>query len=131
VIGLDTNVLVRYIVQDEPAQARAATRLVESHCTPDDPAVISLIVLCELVWVLSRGYRYGRRPISTVLRQILSADDLHVERAELAWRALNLYTEGKVDFADYLLALCNREERAEITYTFDSRTEGCGLFRLV
>ena len=130
-IGLDTNVLVRYIVQDDATQARIATRLIESTCTPDDPGIISHIVLCELVWVLSHGYGYAHKQICSVLRHILSADDLHVERSEMAWQALNLYENGRADYADYLLALANRQEKADFTYTFDKRTEGCRYFKLI
>ena len=130
-IGLDTNVLVRYIVRDDARQSAAATRLIESKCTADDPGGVTLVVLCELVWVLARGYGYERSEIIGLLRRLLSAEDLHVERSELAWQALNLYEEGKADFADYVIGLCNQEERAEATYTFDRRARGCELFRIL
>lgn len=61
--GLDTNVLVRYIVQDDAKQARLATRHLESQCTPDSPGRINVIVLCELAWVLARGYGYDRQVV--------------------------------------------------------------------
>jgi predicted nucleic-acid-binding protein len=130
-IALDTNVLARYVVRDEPLQTAAATRLVESACTPESPGLISLIVLSELVWVLGRGYRYRRSQIAAVLRKMLSADDLRVERSELAWQALNLYDDGSADFADYLIGLCGREQKAEATLTFDRRAASCPLFRMV
>lgn len=130
-IALDTNVLARYVVRDEPRQTAAATRLIESSCTPESPRFVSLIVLAELVWVLARGYRYPRPQITTVLRTMLSADDLRVERAELAWQALNLYEDGEADFADYLIGLIGRDEKAEATYTFDRRATRNPLFRLV
>jgi predicted nucleic-acid-binding protein len=130
-IGLDTNVLVRHIVQDDEDQARAAGRLIDTHCTPDDPGAVSLAVLCELVWVLDRGYGYGRGTIGGVLRRLLSVTDLQVERAELAWLALNLYEKGKADFADYVIGLCHRDQGAEATCTFDRRTCDCDLFRLI
>lgn len=59
-IGLDTNVLVRYITQDDPQQAEQATRLIETRCAGADPGCIAQIVLCELVWVLSRAYGYSK-----------------------------------------------------------------------
>jgi predicted nucleic-acid-binding protein len=131
VIGLDTNVLVRYIVRDDARQTAAATKLIESACTADSPGIVTLIALCELVWVLDRGYHYRRAQIALVLRRILSAEDLHVERSELAWQVLNDYEQGKADFADYLIGLTGKLEKAEATYTFDRRTADCGLFRLV
>lgn len=130
-IGLDTNVLVRHIVQDSKEEARAASRLIESRCTADDPGVVSPVVLCELVWVLDRGYEYERNTIAGVLRRLLSVEDMRVERSELAWLALNLYEKGKADFADYLIGLSHRDQGAEVTCTFDRRTSGCELFELV
>ena len=130
-IGLDTNVLVRHIVQDNKAEARAASRLIASRCTADDPGMVSLVVLCELVWVLDRGYGYDRETIASVLRRLLSVEDLRVERSELAWLALHLYEKGKADFADFVIGLSHRDEGAQITYTFDRRASECELFALM
>lgn len=130
-IALDTNVLARYMVRDDPRQTAAATRLIESECTAEAPGVVTLVVLCELVWVLDRGYGYGRGDIAGVLRRILAAEDLRAERSELAWRALNEYEQGKADFADYVIGLSGKVEKAVATCTFDRRTSGCDLFRLV
>lgn len=130
-IALDTNVLVRYIVRDDHRQTAAATRLIESECSAEDPGVVTLVVLCELVWVLDRGYGYGRDEIAFVLRRVLAADDLRSERSELAWRALNEYEAGKADFADLVIGLSGREERATVTYTFDRRAATSDLFRLI
>ncbi len=130
-IGLDTNVLVRHIVQDNRDEARTASRLIESRCTADDPGIVSLLVICELVWVLSRGYNYERVAIAGVLRRLLSVDDLRVERSELAWQALNLYETGKADFADYVIGLSHRGQGARITCTFDRRASDCDSFELV
>jgi predicted nucleic-acid-binding protein len=128
-IGLDTNVLVRYIVRDDTKQTALATKLIEARCKANDPGSVTLVVLCELVWVLNCGYRYERSAIVDVIRRILSADDLQVERSDLAWQALNLYEQEKADFADYVIGLCNRENKAEATYTFDRHTAGCDLFK--
>ncbi len=130
-IGLDTNVLVRHIVQDDKKEARAASSLIESHCTADDPGIVSLVVLCELTWVLGRGYGFEWNIIAAVLRQLLSAEDLRIERSELAWQALNLREKGKADFADYVIGLSHREQGAEVTYTLDRRASGCELFKLL
>ena len=63
--GLDTNVLVRYLVQDDPKQAALATRYIERHCTADNPCFIGQIVLCELAWVLESNYQQSRTEVST------------------------------------------------------------------
>jgi predicted nucleic-acid-binding protein len=131
-IALDTNVLVRYIVRDEPTQTKAATRLIETRCTPEDPGAIAGIVLCELVWVLDRGYGYGRDSISAVLRGLLTSQELQAQQSDLAWQALALFEDGKADFSDYLIGLIHHHiEGAEITYTFDSEAAEHPLFKLV
>ncbi len=130
-IGLDTNVLVRYVVRDDPGQTAAATRLVESECTPDSPGIVTLVVLCELVWVLERGYRYDRGEIAGVLRRLLGAQEIRVERSDLAWQALNGYEDGAAGFADVVIGLCGREEGAESTWTFDRKAAGTGLFKVI
>lgn len=130
-IGLDTNVLVRYIVRDDQQQTETATRLIESKCTPEDPGFINLIVLCKLVWVLSRGYEYDRPMVARVIRRILSVQELQVDDAELAWRAIRLYGQGKADFADYLIGLSTQRENAVVTYTFDRKAAESDLFKMV
>jgi len=131
VIALDTNVLVRYVVGDEPRQAAAARRLIESSCSVESPGVVSLVVLCELVWVLRQGYGCERSEVALVLRRLLAAQELAPERSELAWQALNLYEEGTADFSDYVIGLCGRDEKAAVTVTFDRRAAASPLFRLV
>jgi predicted nucleic-acid-binding protein len=131
VIGLDTNVLIRYIVRDDSTQAEAATRLVESECTSENPGLINPSVLCELVWVLVRGYGYDRLTTARVVRRLLSVQELRVLGAELAWRAVRRFEQGKADFADYLIGVSNQEGKASITFTFDQKAAEDDLFRLV
>lgn len=130
-IGLDTNVLIRYIVRDDIRQAEAASRLIESRCTFDDPGLINPIVLCEIVWVLTRGYGYDRRTAAQVVRRILSVQELQVSRAELAWKALRLFEHGRADFSDYLIGLTNLQEKADTTFTFDRQAAKSGLFQMI
>jgi len=127
-IGLDTNVLVRYFVQDDAAQHRRAARLIERECTPEAPGRIALITLCELVWVLSSGYGYARADIARLLQGILTAADLEVERAALAWDAWRLYQAGKADFADYLIGLIHRKAGASATHSFDQKAVAEKIF---
>jgi len=130
-IGLDTNVLVRYIVRDDEKQSAAATRLIEARCTTDNPGRVSSIVLCELAWVLTRGYGYSRAMVGRVIRRILSVQELQAERPELAWQAVRLFEQGRADFADFLIGLSNRENKAEVTYTFDTKAVESDLFQIV
>lgn len=130
-VGLDTNILVRYITQDDPAQASKATRLIETSCTAGNPGRLAHIVLCELVWVLRRAYGYSKPQVVAVLDQILVTADLSVENEEIAFQALDAYRDGSAGFSDYLLALSNRAAGCETTYSFDKRLSVYPAARLV
>jgi len=130
-IGLDTNVLVRYIVQDDPKQARVATRLIESRCTPDRPGYISFIVLVEVVWVLARAYGYSRDVIFKVLQQILSTAELDVENHTLAWLALTDYQNGNANYSDCLIGRIHQDKGCETTVTFDKKAARVDTFQLL
>ena len=130
-IGIDTNVLVRYIVQDEPKQARAATDFLENTLTAEEPGRICLVVLCELSWVLSRAYHYERAAIAHVLEKLLTAAELEVEHSAVAWRALRDYRTGPAEFADYIIAHLNSSSAVEYTITLDRKAARHALFREV
>ena len=119
-IGIDTNVLVRYLVQDDPEQAARATRFIVHGCSSDEPCLINRVVLCELVWVLEGAYRYGRGKVSEALEGILRTAQLKVEDHQEAWTALRQYRAGS-DFADALIAVVNQREGCEHTVTFDRK----------
>jgi len=120
-IGLDTNVLVRYLTQDHPEQASKASRLIETRCTKDEPGFISLIVLCELVWVLRGAYGYEKRLVTEVLERIMETRELKVEAEQTARSALSAFRRGPADFADYVIIFSNRAQGSETTYSFDQR----------
>lgn len=129
-IGIDTNVLVRYLVQDDEQQASAATRILE-RISDINPAFINNIVMCETVWVLVRAYKYKKSLIAKTLEQILSTSGIEFENAEGARKALRHYTNGKADFSDYLIAEINKENGANTTYTFDKKAACNSLFTIV
>jgi predicted nucleic-acid-binding protein len=127
VIGLDTNVLVRYLVQDDPGQARRATQLIKRECTRESPGFINRIVLCEIVWVLEAAYGYSKQEITLVLEKVLRTSQFQVEDVQAAWSAFRLYQKSKADFADCLLGTVNRQHGCQRTVTFDrqaSQLEG-------
>lgn len=117
-IGVDTNVLVRYIVQDDPAQSRAASRFVERTLDMANPGFVNRVVLCELVWVLEDCYGYAREEIAETLQRLFEIDRIRVETPELAWRALDAYGNG-TDFSDALIALVNVDHGCDHTVSFD------------
>jgi predicted nucleic-acid-binding protein len=130
-IGLDTNVLVRYIVQDDPEQSGQASAFIEKNCTKENPGVVNLIVLVELVWVLKIAYKYDKKIIENVLQQLLITTELHVQENNSVWRALHEYKKGKADFADYLVGVINREHNGDMTVTFDRKASKINHFYLL
>ena len=81
-IGIDTNVLLRLLVRDDEAQVRAAERFFATHCSPENPAFVSLIVIVETAWALRRFYLYERSQIAHALGSLLNVAELEVESAE-------------------------------------------------
>ena len=129
-IGLDTNILVRFITADDPELATAATRLIQGRCTAESPGYVGVPVLIELVWVLRRGYRYDKAAVIQVIRKLLGTAELIVESTEVVQLALRDYESGTADFADYLIGRANRARGCARTYTFDRRAARSSLFTL-
>lgn len=129
-IGLDTNVLVRYIAQDDPAQSARATAFVEKDCSPSSPGFIAHVVLVEVVWVCERCYGATRADVAEILRTILSSKQLVVEDAETAWQALRLFESTKADFADALIERTANAAGCERVVTFDKHAARSGMVLL-
>ena len=130
-IGLDINVLVRYIVQDAPEQAAAAAALIESQCSTERPGWIDSVALCQLVWVLESAHGYPRDVVADVLTQLLNTAELDVESPDQTWLALRAYRQDRADFADYLIGARNKAQGCKVTYTFDKRAAKSHWHRLV
>ena len=118
-IGLDTNVLVRYLTQDDPAQSRRATRAIEESVEGGEELFIACVVMCELVWVLREAYDYRRGVVADVLEQVLRTAQLRFENKDQLWLALHDYRRGKGDFADYLVGRICAQFGCEKVLTFD------------
>lgn len=129
-IGLDTNVIVRYVTQDDPVQARKATALIES-LSADAPGFIPLICLVELVWVLQSCYPATKNDVTDVLETLLRTKELVVERAEIVWQALRQFRETAADFADCLIQRCAHAAQCEYTVTFDRTAAKSAGMRLI
>jgi predicted nucleic-acid-binding protein len=126
-IGIDTNVLVRYFEQDEPSQTTAAIRFIRS-LSKAAPGYVSVVTLAELVWVLSRSYRESRDDIADTLQGILTAQELVVQNAASAYRALILYRRGAIDYADALISVDATLAGCTRIVTFDKRAaSGAGM----
>ena len=117
-IGLDTNVLVRYVMQDDPKQAAQATKLVES-LTTDAPGFVTVVTVVEFAWVLSACFELVREDLGRALEALLRAKELVIEQAEVVWKAVRRFREGSADFADCLIELTSSAAGCHRTMTFD------------
>lgn len=120
-IGIDTNVLLRHFVQDDPVQSAEATRLLTDECTVARPGFIGIVVLCELAWVLARFYRYGRDDVLAAIRTLLATSTARVQEAQLVRQAVDRVEHEGGDFPDHLILLLNLQNRCDVTVTFDRR----------
>lgn len=117
-IGLDTNVLVRYMMQDDAKQALLATRLIES-LTPQSPGFVPLVAVVELGWVLSAAFDLDRAQLVEAFERLLRTRELVVEQAEIVWKAVRAYAAANNDLADCLIAVSAAAAGCEKTLTFD------------
>ncbi|MDR3397954.1 MAG: type II toxin-antitoxin system VapC family toxin [Pandoraea sp.] len=131
-IGLDTNVLVRYFAQDDVTQAKKATALMES-LSADQPGYVSQIALVEVVWVLGRCYSVERDQIKNIIESMVSTKQLVIEGADTVRKALRVFAASdKADFADCLIERSGHVAQCEYTATFDvmaSKVVGMKLIR--
>jgi predicted nucleic-acid-binding protein len=118
-IGLDTNVLVRYIMQDDPRQSAKATRLIES-LEADRPGFIGMVSIVELYWVLTSCYDLTNDQVRQALDLLLRTRQIVVDRADQVLRALKVFETGKADFADCLIERAAAAAGCEKTMTFDA-----------
>jgi predicted nucleic-acid-binding protein len=117
-IGLDTNVLARYLLQDDPLQSPRANEVMGSLST-EEPGWVGLATILELVWVLSSKNRFDRLAISRTLDRILQLEDIVVEQAEYILEAVKQFRRCNADFADCLIAASARAAGCTRTVTFD------------
>ena len=117
-IAVDTNVLVRYLVEDDPGQAQAARTLLYG-LSSDLPGFVCREVMVELVWVLERAYQFSRDQIASVLEELVSTEGLVVEAADDVARASLSYRDGGVGFSDLMILAAAQRAGARPLYTFD------------
>jgi predicted nucleic-acid-binding protein len=129
-IGIDTNILVRLIVDDEPKQAAAARDFIRDRCTPDDPGYISNIVLAEVAWILARGYGYSRNDIADAIERVMETAQLQIESSSDVAAALADYRRGPAGFSDCLIGHLNRTAECTHTITFDRKAAKLAGFEL-
>jgi len=129
-IGLDTNVLVRYIAQDDVKQSARATTLINS-LSSENPGFITLVSLVELVWVMKSCYSATKQEIIAILETLMRTQELLVENAETAMKALAVFSGSKADFSDCLIERSANKAGCEYTATFDANAAKTAGMKIV
>ncbi len=130
-IGLDTNVLVRYLVQDDAIQAAAATTLIENMLSASNLGFISVVAITETAWVLQRAYRLTHAMIASALEALLASDVFVVECETEVMRAIIAVRRDHASFADALIGELGARNGCDYTATFDRNAARSVNFRLV
>jgi predicted nucleic-acid-binding protein len=130
-IGLDTNVLVRYIMQDDVKQSALANRLIDS-LTAESPGYVALVSVVEIAWVLGSAYDLDRAQLVQAFEGLLRTKEIVVENAETVWKAVRSFQSSNADFADCLIERAAAVAGCEKTITFDrAAAKGGGMTLLV
>ncbi len=129
-IGLDTNVIVRYLTQDDPIQSTKATQLFERRLTEQNPGFVSVVAVTEMVWVLERSYGFSESDVSSAIERLLQADVLLVENEQEVFNAMVAVRKGRGSFADAIIVELGTKAGCTRTLTFDkkaARLANCAL----
>ena len=130
-IGIDTNVLLRLLVRDDEAQARAAERFIATHCSPEDPGFVSVVVVVETAWALRRLYLYDRSQIATALKSLMTVAELEIESAAEVRSAVADFAASAAGLVDCLVARTNVTSGCDYTVTFDRKAAKLPGFELL
>ena len=120
-IGFDTNVIVRYLTQDDPVQSPKATELIERGLTEQDPGFVSVVAMAETAWVLERVYGRTAEEIAAVIERMLEVEVLVVESEQEVFTAMIAVKEGRGSFADALIGALGARAGCSHTVTFDQK----------
>ena len=129
-IGLDTNILVRFITQDDAKQSAIVNRVIETELNEKNQGFISHVVIIELLWVLKYTYQQPKESLILVLESLLATKQLLVDRADLVYLALKKYRTGNADFSDALILTVNEAAGCERTVTFDKKAATIGMEKI-
>ena len=120
-IGLDTNVLLRYLVQDDPVQSPRVTEIIIRRLTEEEPGSVSLVTILEVVWVLKSLYKRSREEIANDIEMVLAADSLEVQNEQEVYHAVIALRNGTETFEDALIGSLGIWRRCSATLTFDEK----------
>ena len=130
-IGLDTNVILRYLLQDDPDQARRVNRIVERQLSEENPGFISLVTMLEIVWVLRSLLKRSASEIASHLEGLLAADSLEIQNEQQVFEAVFALKRGTGEFEDALIGAVNAWAGCSHTLTFDRRATRLPHFQLI
>jgi predicted nucleic-acid-binding protein len=119
-IGLDTNILLRYLAQDDPTQSPRATEII-ARLTGQEPGFVSLVTILEIAWVLKSLYRRSRQEIANDIEMVLAADTLEVQNEQQVYDALVALRSGAGSFEDALISSLGIWRGRSTTLTFDEK----------
>ncbi len=122
--GLDTNVILRYLLRDDEEQWQLADHYINNILDAAETCFINNIVLCELVWVLRSGYKLSRSELINVVEKLLRTSGFVFENQEAAWWAVQQMKRGEADFSDYLILKINQQIKCVETASFDAKLQG-------
>jgi predicted nucleic-acid-binding protein len=130
-IGLDTNILVRYLTQDDPLQSAKAADILERRLTEKNPGFVSVVAMVETVWVLDRAYFLTAEEIATAIERLLQVEVLAIENEQAVFTAMVALKRGRGSFADALIAELGARVGCIRTLTFDRKAIRLPGFELV
>src|SRR5262249_33110984 len=129
--AVDTNVLIRYIIQDDPSQQSLAEQFFEESIANREPVLITVPVLCEFCWVSERGYGRSRPELSVLITNLLETAYIQFDCDSAVRRAFERYRHGRADFADYLIGELSEQAGCRDIVTFDRALRGAPGFTLL
>ena len=129
-IGLDTNILIRYLVQDDPVQSAKATEILEHRLTEKNPGFVSIVAMAETVWVLDRAYGFTPQEIAAAVERLLQVEILTIEDEQQVFTAMVALKQGRGSFADVLIAELGTRAGCARTLTFDRKAARLAGFEL-
>ena len=130
-MGLDTNILVRYLAQDDAIQSPQATQMIERQLTEDCPGFISLVTMVETVWVLDRVYGLSTQEVADAVERILQADTLVVQNEQEVFTAMLALKTGAGSFSDALIGALGAWAGCSATVSFDKKAKRLKQFKIL
>jgi predicted nucleic-acid-binding protein len=130
-IGLDTNIILRYLLQDHPKQTRQANHVIDRQLSDENPGFISLVTVLEIVWVLRSLFKRTPAEIAAHLAQLLAADTLRVQNEQQVFEAVFALKRGTGEIEDALIGALDLWAGCSVTLTFDRKAARLPHFRLI